>query len=209
MRRRGANLFKSMPATAFLLLALLLGGASGQGAGAIANGVLQIVSLFVILYCLWKGREAAPPAEAKPLVWLWLLFFVLILLSLIPLPPALWQQLPGRETALRGLSLLGLADQSLPYSLTFQRTLASMMWLLPPAAAFLLVLRAPDEGRKLLVGGILIAALLMVGLGVVQLFQGDLLAVRAALAAAKQVGSSRLRRGSGPLRISPHKADRS
>jgi O-antigen ligase len=47
-----------------------------------------------------------------------------------------------------------------------------MMWLLPPAAAFLLVLRAPDPSRKLLVGGILIAALLMVGLGVVQLLSG-------------------------------------
>jgi O-antigen ligase len=174
MKGRGADLFKSMPATAFLLLAILLGGASGQGAGAIANGILQIVSLFVILYCLWKGREAALPAEAKPLVWIWLLFFLLIVLSLIPLPAALWQQLPGRETAVRGLSLVGLADQSLPHSLTFQRTLASMMWLLPPAAAFLLVLRAPDQGRKLLVGGILIAALLMVVLGVVQLLSGPM-----------------------------------
>jgi O-antigen ligase len=172
MRRRGADLIKDWPATAFLLLALLLGGASGQGAGAIANGILQVVSLLVILYCLWKGRGAAPPTEARPLVWLWLLFFLLILLSLIPLPAGLWQQLPGRETAARGLSLVGLADQSLPHSLTFQRTLASMMWLLPPAAAYLLVLRAPDRGRKLLVGGILIAALLMVGLGVVQLLSG-------------------------------------
>ena len=172
MKGRGASLFKNLPPTAVLLLALLLGGASGQGAGAIANGLLQIVSLFVILYCLWKGREAAPPAEAKPLVWLWLLFCLLILLSLIPLPAALWQQLPGREGAVRGLRLVGLADQSLPHSLTFQRTLASLMWLLPPAAAYLLVLRAPDEGRKLLVGGILIAALLMVGLGVVQLLSG-------------------------------------
>ena len=172
MRGRGADLFKNLPATAFLLLALLLGGASGQGAGSIGNAVLQIVSLFVILYCLWRGKEAALPAEAKPLVWLWLLFFLLVLLSLIPLPPGLWQQLPGREIAARGLTLVSLDDQSLPHSLMPQRTLASMMWLLPPAAAFLLVLRAPDQSRKLLVGGILIAALLMVGLGVVQLLSG-------------------------------------
>ena len=174
MTRRAGEYLRNAPATAFLLLAILLGGASGQGAGAIANGVLQIVSLIIILFCAWKGRRAETAPEARPLIWLGLLFLLLILLSLIPLPAAVWQGLPGRELAARGLALLDLDDQSLPHSLTPQRSLASLLWLLPPAAAFLLVLRTHDEGRQLLVGGIIIAALLMVGLGVAQLLSGPL-----------------------------------
>ena len=174
MKRLTAEYLRHAPATAFVLLAILLGGASGQGAGAIANGVLQILSLAIILYCLWRGRGADTAPEARPLIWLGLTFLLVILLSLIPIPPGIWPDLPGREVAARGLGLLGLADQSLPHSLAPQRSLASMMWLLPPAAAFLLVLRTSDDGRRLMMGGILIAALLMVGLGVAQLLSGPI-----------------------------------
>ncbi len=172
MTRRLREHFKNALPTAFLLLAVLLGGASGARAGSIANGVLQALSMVAILYCLWAGRKAPLPLDARPLVWLLLLFFAFILLSLIPLPADIWQQFPGRERAAAGLALIGMPGQTLPHSLSPQSTLASSTWLLPPIAAFLLVLEAGSKARKLLVVGIVAAAIVSVALGVAQLVSG-------------------------------------
>ncbi len=172
MTRRLREHFRNALPTAFLLLAVLLGGASGARAGALANGVLQALSLVVILYCIWVSRRADLPVEGRPLVWLMLLFLVLVLLSLIRLPPDVWQQFPGRERAAAGLALIGMPGQALPQSLAPQSTLASLTWLLPPVAAFLLVLEGSSKARKLLVGGILAAGIVSVALGVAQLVSG-------------------------------------
>ncbi len=172
MKRRLREHFKDALPTAFLLLAVLLGGASGARAGVLANGFLQALSLLVILYCLWAGRKANLPGDGKPLVWLVSLFIGLVLLSLIPLPPGVWQQFPGRERAAAGLALIGMPGQALPQSLAPQSTLASLTWLLPPVAAFLLVLEGSSKARKLLVGGILAAGIVSVALGVAQLVSG-------------------------------------
>lgn len=174
MKRRALEALRASLPAGFLLLAFLLGGASGQGAGAIANAILQMVSLVVILFCLWKARRAGLPAEARPLAWLVALFILAILLSFIPLPAGLWQQLPLRGTVASGLAMIGLADHALPLSLAPQRTLESLLWLLPPVAAFLLVLGTGDRGRKSIMAGILIAAMLFVLLGVAQRLSGPL-----------------------------------
>lgn len=172
MRRRIGDTVKTSLPTAFLLLSVLLGGASGVGAGSIANGILQILSLVLILYCLWGRRNAGIPSEARPLLWIGLLLFIIAAASLIPLPASVWQQLPGRDVVARGLALIGLPNPSLPHSLAPQATLSSLPWLLPPLAAFLLVLESSAKGRKLLAGGVLVAAILSTGLGIAQLVGG-------------------------------------
>lgn len=172
MTRRLRDWLKNSLAMIFVVMAVLLGGASGVRAGVAANAALQIFSLGIILYCAWSGRKSSWPAEARPLVWLALILLLLALLSVIPLPAGLWQQLPGRERAAAGLALIGMAGQSLPHSLSAQSTLASLPWLLPPFAAFLLVLRSSAQARKLLMGGILAVAILSVALGVAQLVSG-------------------------------------
>jgi O-antigen ligase len=172
MRLRFGHILKDSLPTAFLLLAVLLGGASGAGAGAIANGILQIVAIGLILYCLWTRRNGVLPPEAKPLLWLGLLFFIVAAASLIPLPADVWRQLPGRDIVARGLALVGIPDPSLPFSLAPQATLSSLPWLLPPLAAYLLVLKASHDARKLLAGGVLVIAVVSVGLGIAQLLGG-------------------------------------
>jgi len=172
MRLRFGHIAKDSLPTAFLVTAVLLGGASGVGAGAMANGILQVLSIVLILYCLWARRGGALPSEAKPLMWLGLIFFVIAAATLIPLPAGLWQQLPGRDIVTRGLALVGIPDAALPYSLAPQATLSSLPWLLPPLAAYLLVLKASHEARKLLAGGVLVIAVISVGLGIAQLLGG-------------------------------------
>ena len=171
IRRLGEHTRNALPMV-FLVLAVLLGGASGPGAGSIANAFLQILAVIFILYALWMGRKGRLPGEAKPLFWLAGLYFALVLVSLIPLPASLWQALPGRETVARGLALIGLRGASLPHSLDAQATLSSLPWLLPPLAGFLLVLQAPLKARRTVVGGILAVAILSAALGAAQLLSG-------------------------------------
>ena len=172
MKRRVQDRLRSVLAPAFLVLAILLGGASGPGAGAFANAVLQSLSAFLILFLLWKRRSTGFVREAQPLLWLALVYILLVLLSLVPVPAAIWQQLPGREAVIRGLSLIGVRDPALPFTLAPQWTLQSVCWLLPPLAAFLLVLDTPVKGRRTLAATMLVLAIVSVGLGVAQVLSG-------------------------------------
>lgn len=173
MKRKIKEISRNAAAAAFLVTAIILGGASGDGAGSIANAVLQILSLAIILYCLWADRRIRLPTEAKPLIYIGFAFVIFCMLTFIPLPPGIWEALPGRERAAAGLRLIDWEGHALPFALSPQRTIASLMWVLPPLAAFLLTLRTADRGRKMLPVAILGLAILMVGLGVAQLIAGD------------------------------------
>ena len=70
-------------------------------------------------------------------------------LQLIPLPPALWQSLPGREAEIAALALIGEANRWLPWTVSPPRTLAALLALIPPAVALVLAARASLAGRRL------------------------------------------------------------
>ena len=173
MKRKIIEISRNAAAAAFLVTAIVLGGASGDRAGSIANAILQLLSLGIILHCLWTDRRIRLPAEAKPLVYIGFVFVLFCLLTLVPLPAGVWEALPGRKLAAAGLRLIDPNGHALPFALSPQRAIASLMWVLPPAAAFLLTLRTADRGRKMLPVAILFLAILMVGLGVAQLLAGE------------------------------------
>lgn len=156
----------------FLALCLMLGGASGPGAGALGNGFLQGVALILILAVFWTRRGSALPLEAKMLGWIVAGFLLVVLLSLVPLPAWLWTTLSGREPTARGLELLGLGQPSMPASLAPQNSLTSLAWLLPPTAMFLLVAHMSAGQRSRLPWVILLGAAFSVGLGAAQLLSG-------------------------------------
>ena len=61
----------------------------------------------------------------------------LVLLQLIPLPPATWETLPGRQTVVKGYTAVGMAAPWLPVSLTPNATWdAGLGLVIPPAAMF-------------------------------------------------------------------------
>lgn len=159
-------------AALFLALCLMLGGASGPGSGAVANGILQVLAVLLILFTLWARRDMPYPAQMKPLLWLAGLFVAAVLLHLLPLPPDWWQQLPGRDMVARGYELLGMEPPALPVSLTPQNSLSSLMWILPPVAMFLLVLRSSVEERQRLAWVMIAVAVVAIGLGAAQLLGG-------------------------------------
>ncbi len=113
---------------------LLLGGASN--AGLLANALLQAGAIAIIAVAIWRRRGALWPAERLPAL---ILALVLGggLLSLVPLPPALWTTLAGRDGIAEGYQLLGMDLPWLASSLTDERTVRSLLALLVPLASYL------------------------------------------------------------------------
>lgn len=158
---------------AFVVLCLLLGGASARGAGVVGNCLLQILAIIVIAVAVWKSRGPVIPPTARSLLLIVSLFCLYVLLSLVPLPPAVWQALPGREAVTHGYELLGLPSPALPLTLSWQQSIASILWVLPPAAVFLLVSRVSARERGRLVWLILAFCAVSIVLGVAQLLGGE------------------------------------
>ncbi|MFN3388536.1 MAG: O-antigen ligase family protein [Allosphingosinicella sp.] len=163
-------------ASFYLAACLVLGGASA--AGAFANGVLQIAGLVLILLVLWRGPAPALPHEARGPAWIWGLFLLVGLLTLIPLAPSIWTGLPYRDTVAEGYRLFGLPLPALPVTLSVHGTIASLLALIPPAAMFLLVLQLPAEQRRMLLWTVLAVAGVSILLGAFQLMGGETSALR-------------------------------
>lgn len=124
---------------AYLLLCLLLGGASA--AGYWANAFLQLLALPIIGWALLARRTVPMPRASRQLLALTALMLVLAVAQLVPLPPAVWTALPGRHEIVEGYRLLGMDLPWLPVSVVPYQTVASLVWLLPALAVLLGMVR--------------------------------------------------------------------
>jgi O-antigen ligase len=158
-------------ASIYVAACLLLGGASA--AGAAANGVLQILALVLLVVLAWVRTGRAYPSGARPLILIVGAFLLWVLVQLAPLPQGLWTALPGRDAAAAALTAIGAAPGAMPASLAPIRTIESILWLLPPAAVFFLVLRLPSKERRRAAGAVIAVALVSVVLGAFQVMGGE------------------------------------
>ncbi len=179
-RAKGAGLVpKIPPVSAALLLVpacLLLGGASN--AGALANLLLQVGAAAVLAAAIWRGQTAARSNQERVLGWLLGLLVLWIGLTLIPLPPVVWESLPGRKFVANGYRLLELELPWLPISLSDDRTVRSAISLLIPVATYLAVRMLDDKARVKLAAVVAGIAVASVGLGIAQLVSGPSSALR-------------------------------
>ncbi|MXP10901.1 O-antigen ligase family protein [Pseudoblastomonas halimionae] len=84
---------------------------------------------------------------------------VLIGLHVVPLPPAIWSALPGRDIAVEAGRLVGLEDQWRPLTLSPHRGWNAFYAMLVPAAAMILAMQLTvDQHRKLLLVILALAA---------------------------------------------------
>jgi O-antigen ligase len=116
---------------AYLFLCLLLGG-SAQGIWV--NAILQ---LFAVAILVWAAIAPGQRQMAKPARLLCLiaaLALLLVAIQLIPLPPAVWSNLPGREVVTSGYTILGQPLPWLPIALVPDEALTTVLRLLPPVA---------------------------------------------------------------------------
>lgn len=159
----------------FLFVALLFGG--GGSPAPFAELIVQIAALVALGLWFWPQ----PTRTREPLdrtLWLCAGALVLIpIIQLVPVPPVVWTNLPGRENVVAAISFIGRADEWRPISIAPARTVASLLSLIPPLAMmwFASQLGTPERTRLLWViaGAGLISAVLatlQVGTGTALIF---------------------------------------
>lgn len=155
---------------AYLLLCLILGGASAGGFWG--NMGLQLIAIPIIVWALAAKRSAPMAPSARQLVVLLVLSILWVVLQLVPLPPSIWTQLPGREPIARGFELLGQPTPWMPISLAPYKSVSSALWLLPAVAVLLGILRLGNFKSNWIAWTIVAVAIVSVVIGGLQLVGG-------------------------------------
>jgi exopolysaccharide production protein ExoQ len=129
------------------------------------NLTVQLASLCLLVWCVDRIHKSWVdlPLVLRVLACLTLL---LPLVQLIPVPPAVWQALPGAHLALVSRELAGTADQWFPLTLDPERTLMAFAALVPALVVLLLF-----EARS---GAVRMALRFVITLGLVNFFVGTL-----------------------------------
>lgn len=153
----------------YLLACLILGGSTRS---EWLNMVLQLGAIAILAWAALGAPRSQSGEAGRNLVRLALIMVAVVVVQLIPLPPALWNALPGRESIAHGFDLLGQPRPWLPLSLAPYETMTSALWLLPPLAMLAGILRLGAYRESWLAAVIAIAAVAGVLLGALQLTGG-------------------------------------
>ena len=156
-------------APAYLFLCIVLGG-SAQG--IFSNLALQLAGVVILAWAFLTRLPHRGSRPARQLGWLASAAVALVLIQLIPLPPIIWSNLPGRQFVVDGFRLLGQPLPWMPQSLAPADTIATAMAMLPPLAMLALVLRLGAYRDSWLLIALLLATLISVALGVLQIQSG-------------------------------------
>jgi len=150
---------------AFLFLALVLGG-SAQGIWG--NFVLQLLAIAILA---WAALTRDPLSVSRPGRALWIivaLAIVLVLAQLVPLPPSIWTDLPGRQRIVDAFALVDFKLGWMPSSLTPDKTLAAIPFLLPPLAMLAACLRLKTFREGWFIVALLVGLFAGIVLGILQ-----------------------------------------
>ena len=157
------------PGLSFCLLGALLavlwlaGGASrGDVSGQVV--VRGVTWGLLVIALLFAPRPA--PGTARPVLFILLAALALALIQLVPLPPALWQALPGRALIARAAALSGEPQPWRPWSMVPGATVNAASSLVVPLATLLLAAGLRPAERAWLPGLVLglVAAAMLAGL---------------------------------------------
>ena len=161
---------RTLAAAAYLVLCLVLGGASS--AGILGNVLLQLGAAVILAVLLFTERRRERERAERGLWWLALGWLVLVALQLVPLPPGIWTSLPGREAVEQGFALVGVPPPWSALSLTPDATIRALVSLLPAMAVLALVAPQPARSRQLFLPLILVFAMAALLLGLMQKVAG-------------------------------------
>lgn len=154
---------------ALLALALAVGGAGVSF--PLLQTLLQLCAVGAAAYLLATKRNWRFDALTSSALILLGAVLLIPLLQLVPVPPELWTQLPGRELPQQVDKVLG-ASRWRPLSLDVEGTIRSFLTLLPAAVVFVGSLFLSRDDRVRLLWVLLAFALVSAFLGIVQLTSG-------------------------------------
>ncbi len=147
-----------------IFLAVLFGGATRPG--FLGDVIVQLAAVPLLLWSLNRLRDQGSLGSAPVLFCVALCLLPLI--HVVPLPPALWTALPQRDVAQGALALAGQDVGWRPLSLDPAQTWLILPALVPGLAVLLAVISMSHRQRRLVVFGLLAAALLSAGFGLIQ-----------------------------------------
>ncbi|MFZ1742044.1 MAG: O-antigen ligase family protein [Pontixanthobacter sp.] len=145
----------------FAIVLALLGGSSRPDAVQNA-GLLPLAALFLVpaLYYIDR-RDLAKFKLPLLLIGAWTAWTAL---QLVPLPPAIWHALPGREPVEQLDSLLSLESAWRPLSMVPSRGFAALFGMIVPVTALLLA-RSLSSGKQMIL-------IILIAVGSVNTFVG-------------------------------------
>jgi hypothetical protein len=153
-----------------LVCSLLLGG--GAGTGFLSDALLQLLSLPLLVAALWRIIDTPLSPEIRRALGFCAAILALPLAQLLPLPPVIWTNLPGRETMVAAFELVGRDLPWAPLSMSPSGTWLGALALLPPLAVFLGALLLHHRERRWLSLVVLAVGLASVFIGLMQVAQG-------------------------------------
>ncbi|MBN2974446.1 O-antigen ligase family protein [Roseomonas aeriglobus] len=168
--RRFPNLpDKYRPDPSFTMLAIFLcilwvaGGASR--ADVMGQAIVRFGGWTVIALTVVRGDRPSF-SDVQPVGYLLLAIISLPLVQLLPLPPALWEHLPGRDLFTTIDPILGQAQPWRPWSIVPGNTLNALFSLIVPVAVLILMVQMSEAQRSWIPGLllVLIAASTILGL---------------------------------------------
>ena len=135
-----ARLIRFRPSLSFVLLGLLLGlvalGGGSSREDALGQAVVRAGAAALLAAWALGGGRAAP--AVRPVVLLIGLAAALIGLQLVPLPPALWMELPGRTALQAAATLSGQSQPWRALAIVPDAAWNALFSLIVPLAAVLL-----------------------------------------------------------------------
>ncbi len=155
---------------AFFLVALAAGGTPRYGSPF--NTLLELVSLPIVLVATLLLLNSPPGRMGRLALFLCAGIFLLPLLQLVPLPPAIWSALPGRGFVADVFEAGRLEQAWMPLSLSPPATLRSLLSLLPGLAMFLATLTLSWPERRIVSLVLIGVAIASVPLGLAQIAAG-------------------------------------
>ncbi|WP_271439832.1 O-antigen ligase family protein [Pontixanthobacter luteolus] len=163
-----ADASRSLPlaATVLLVTALLAGGTARP-----MNDLLVLLASLPLLYVLLAQQNA------PKMVWtgkLALALAALALVQLIPLPPAIWTSLPGRDLAAASLIASGNEIGWRPIALNPAAAVGAMLFLVAPITAHIAASRLQPADMRRLFAVVAGFGLMSAVLGIVQRLSGGL-----------------------------------
>lgn len=172
MRRGSFSIRSYRPSLSLILLVLLLtvlwlaGGTSR--ADQLGQPVVRGAAWLLLIVAIVFGKRR-PQFREKP-VWLFLLaMIVLALAQLVPLPPSMWEALPGRKMFIEAAVLAGTAQPWRPLAIVPSATINALSSLVVPFAVLVFATGLRERERTWLPTLVLIFIVAAMLLGLLQL----------------------------------------
>ena len=133
--------------------------------------VLQLLGLAIIAWAAWLGAGQRVEQPARDLLLIAFAAIALVALQMVPWPPAIWTRLGGREVIAEGYRILGMGAPWLPISVTPDRSLDALLWLIPPLALLVAIVGVRAYRASWLAAALLLGTIAGVVLGGLQVIE--------------------------------------